>query len=1251
MDRSVYKSHVFHPCFVRVLLFSLSFVLLISSFSVTVAENHTITDLRAGFWNFDGYHNMDENGKRSGYGYDLLQLISLYANVHFTYLAYDKTLGESLDLLEKGEIDLLSGVKKTPERIEKFDFSSRSVGETSTIITIKAGNLNVISGNYKTYNGLRIGLISDGIREKEMDLFATLNGFSYTPVHFSTTQEMSQALQTGEVDALVSSSLRKLKNEWTIDVFNESPIYIAVRKGDTKTLGIIDEALNRMELEEYHWRNDLSLLYYNAVQTTIPFLTEHEREFLKELSDSGKVFSVLVNPDRYPYSYIENNQLKGIMVDLFDRIAEYAGIQYEWFPVKNREEYAGALHSNKADICIDLSPDYDSAEKAGYKITNMYLSAPFSWVRRNDSSGDIKTASKLTYTVHTPAQYAYDNNFHDIVYISYLTEEECIESVLNGETDGFCIYTYNAEKLVMSDTTRQLMCTVANTTNQFTIGVSNKIDYRLATILNTAISCIEDWEKTEITRRYTSLSKPDYSLVDLIRHDARTRTIFILLLFVSLFFILFIQQLLRNRVALNRTINTQNQRLEDSLQNLLDALAAAIEFRSSESGEHIHRTREIVLTILKKLQKSYPKDYPLTNAAIIQIANASVLHDVGKISIPDHILNKPGKLTTEEDEVMKQHCVKGCALLETIPDMQYEPLYRYAWDICRWHHERWDGAGYPDGLKADEIPIWAQVAAIADVYDALTSHRVYKKAYSSKEAIKMILNGECGAFNPKLLNVFASVAEKLSTSEDVDNPSPVRAPASRSTTSLILNAFQTFLTNTDNSFFVKDPDLVYRSISPTFAQFAGLPVEKILYHKDSDFVTSEKLLQRFISEDEYLLNNGGMIEGPTELLYVKDGLSFYGKTTKYLIQDNQGRTTGILGITKDLTAQYFAQRHHQITLKYLHYLAENMYFFICFDITTWQILGEKRQSIRNCEFPKRETLEEFAAAAVKNISDRRGPAFSFYSNFNQSALMKLYDENQPRVSMEYIRCMPDGSRRWVRDEISFLIDPLTGHLCLTIAVSDIQKKKEDELRLIEQAEHDSLTGLLNRSSAVKLVNERLRYDEHEKHALFFIDIDNFKLVNDTLGHIAGDKFLSSIGRVITDCFRATDIIGRIGGDEFIILMTNIADRNHVEEKAKQLTSAFGVILDAVFDAMANADVEESISKVIDNAYNNAKAASQNQKSAPRVSASIGISLFPNDGVSREELYAHADEAMYSVKRGTKNGYLFYEDVRKEKETH
>lgn len=204
------------------------------------------------------------------------------------------------------------------------------------------------------------------------------------------------------------------------------------------------------------------------------------------------------------------------------------------------------------------------------------------------------------------------------------------------------------------------------------------------------------------------------------------------------------------------------QMLEKKKNDLMmvEILSHIVEFRNGESGLHVLHIRVMTEILLDRLAQMTDK-YDLPPAKIALISNASVLHDIGKISIPEEILNKPGKLTPEEYEIMKTHSAVGAQMIESVSYYKKEELTRMARDICRWHHERYDGKGYPDGLKGEEIPIAAQAVSLADVYDALTSERVYKSAFSHEKAMEMILNGECGAFNPLLLECLQYCSPRL----------------------------------------------------------------------------------------------------------------------------------------------------------------------------------------------------------------------------------------------------------------------------------------------------------------------------------------------------------------------------------------------------------------------------------------------------------------------------------------------------------
>lgn len=223
-------------------------------------------------------------------------------------------------------------------------------------------------------------------------------------------------------------------------------------------------------------------------------------------------------------------------------------------------------------------------------------------------------------------------------------------------------------------------------------------------------------------------------------------------------------ELFEARKHLNNVVESQNialleqaERIIQLNQGMIEALATAIEFRNEESGGHVQRICAITRLLLQ--HTDFGKG--LGEKEIENIAQASIMHDVGKITIPDAVLTKPGKLTPEEYEVMKSHTVKGVTILESIPQLRDSGIFDYACDIARHHHERWDGRGYPDHLAGEQISPWAQVVSLADVYDALSCKRVYKASFPREQVIEMILTGQCGLFNPRLLESFLSAENRL----------------------------------------------------------------------------------------------------------------------------------------------------------------------------------------------------------------------------------------------------------------------------------------------------------------------------------------------------------------------------------------------------------------------------------------------------------------------------------------------------------
>ena len=210
----------------------------------------------------------------------------------------------------------------------------------------------------------------------------------------------------------------------------------------------------------------------------------------------------------------------------------------------------------------------------------------------------------------------------------------------------------------------------------------------------------------------------------------------------------------------NRILQLQAEKLRENNIKIIDILGNVVESRNLESGEHIKRVKGFARILGLQLMEDYP-EFGLTEEMVNMIAEASALHDVGNIAIPDNVLLKPGRLTDKEFELMKSHTTRGCDILNNIEGIWEDDYRKVSYDICRHHHERYDGRGYPDHLKGEDIPIAAQIVSIGDCYDALVSERVYKDAFSKEEAFHMIVHGDCGVFSPKLLESFRNAREKF----------------------------------------------------------------------------------------------------------------------------------------------------------------------------------------------------------------------------------------------------------------------------------------------------------------------------------------------------------------------------------------------------------------------------------------------------------------------------------------------------------
>ncbi len=429
---------------------------------------------------------------------------------------------------------------------------------------------------------------------------------------------------------------------------------------------------------------------------------------------------------------------------------------------------------------------------------------------------------------------------------------------------------------------------------------------------------------------------------------------------------------------------------------------------------------------------------------------------------------------------------------------------------------------------------------------------------------------------------------------------------------LIFSASHHLLKHSREKIFIKDKDLIYRAASTKFAQMAGWEQESDLIGKtDFEIFADQELAQRYREDDLKLVEQQTDLIDYVEPITEKDGRPRYASTSKFILRDDNGEFIGLVGVSKDITMEYYLQRNRVRELEYLFTLPHDVYFAAYLDIDDWRIISEHHQSVNGFDFAYHGSIDTLAMNAHMRLAEGSHSARTFYQHFSHDTLSALYRNGEREMVLEYQRYVAPGDARWVRDEVHFLEDAISGHLCMMLVVRDIQQRKLDEAEQIRLAERDEVTGLLNRKATMQLIRERLaQSNPGEQHALFMIDADYFKDVNNTYGHQAGDQALADFAKAIGSSFRSTDVIGRIGGDEFFVLMTNVPDRITVESKANSLLTALRAV---------------HYEKVY-------------------LSASIGICFYPTDATKLEDMYGLSDKAMYAIKDAGRNGICFVADL-------
>ncbi len=616
-----------------------------------------------------------------------------------------------------------------------------------------------------------------------------------------------------------------------------------------------------------------------------------------------------------------------------------------------------------------------------------------------------------------------------------------------------------------------------------------------------------------------------------------------------------------NQKRLMRLVSDQIAEKEENNTLMVSILSNVVEIRNHESGDHIRNIRRITELLLHQLvQKT--KAYHLSEEDIALIKTASSLHDIGKIMIPEEILNKPGKLTKEEFEIMKTHSAAGAQILEQMKYGQDKPLYRYALEICRWHHERWDGHGYPDGLMGEEIPISAQIVAIADVYDALTSERCYKKAYDHTTAINMILNGECGAFNPLLLECLTETAPQLRIVTGVNGDAmPYRFELNRLSEEILAHADLPKNDRVQNLLDTMQERIDFFASTSGGIQFEYDAVSRLAdvtnWNEPPQYRHSVKNVTRvndfrYLSQHDFKRLRDAMDattkENPEFALSI-----LFPVGNEYHWCDLRVRTLWsdlrsdhyIAAVGQLLDPQMKEEKEFPsqggpldstspVVLQNIHCLQSVFDIVRLIDPTTYEVLeldeaGVLRHSKQHC-------------AAFWNNEGTCANCTSARAYAQKSTLNKL---------------------EFTSTDMYFVVSKylnLNGTPCVLELLSRLDEGRwidANGTRLLLDRNHDGNMDLF--LDPVTDTYSRRYYETYRAHlegmeSIAIIDANRFKQVNDSFGHPAGDAVLREIARAIKDCIRKTDILIRYGGDEFLLLFPKMSEEI-LERKMQEISAA------------------------------------------------------------------------------------------------
>ncbi len=502
------KGHTPHLRPVTLLLTAL---LLLSLVTPAFAAKHQRETVRVGFFEMDGYHMIDENGNRSGYGYDLLQLASRYMDYNYEYVGYDKGWNDMLQMLHDGEIDMLTSAYLTDDRPDDFAFS-KPVGTSSAMLTTNADNTALISGDYDGYDGLRIGMLSGNSLNRDMAEFAELNRFSFTPVYFTLTSALEQALQDGEVDAILTGSMRSHEEERVLETIGSHDFYVMVRKEDTLLLQRINYAIDQLNAVEGDWMTTLTSRYYTHSGTKDLHFTPEEKRIIQDYFAGRKTLTVAVCTDKKPYAYEEDGKARGIMVDYFAKLAAYATIPYEIIVPESREEYIQWIENKAADVFLDgRYQNLSQLENLGMCVSAPYTTMHMAMVTRRDFDGNVNTLA----VSGSQGAFGIDDGLAATAQRLMVPDREAaMNAVLSGRADATYVYLYTAQQFVNQDERGLLTYTLLDEpTYDYHLLFTDNVDRQLAGIFTKAIYAMSDGTFEDIASHYTTYKAGDVDFI------------------------------------------------------------------------------------------------------------------------------------------------------------------------------------------------------------------------------------------------------------------------------------------------------------------------------------------------------------------------------------------------------------------------------------------------------------------------------------------------------------------------------------------------------------------------------------------------------------------------------------------------------------------------------------------------------------------------------------------------------------------